>query len=176
MKSDKNRSFRYVLHIVRGGLIAAIYAALCLLLHPFAYGAVQIRVSEALTLLPILTPDAVWGVTLGCLLSNILSFSPLDMIFGTLATLAAALATRRLAKVRFRGLPLAAALPPILVNAVVIGAEVTLFFTPEAASVGLFLFNMLTVGAGQTVSCLLLGVPLVSVIEKNTALKKIFTH
>lgn len=171
----RNRYVRYVLHIVRGGLIAAIYVAVCLLLQPLSYGAVQIRVSEALTLLPVLTPDAIFGVTLGCLISNILSFSPIDMLFGTLATLTAALMTRRLAAVRVKGLPLAAALPPILVNAVVIGAEITLFFMPEAASLELLLFHMLTVGAGQVVSCLLLGVPLVKVIEKNTALKNIFT-
>ncbi|MDO5601855.1 MAG: QueT transporter family protein [Oscillospiraceae bacterium] len=175
MRPETNRYFRYVLHIVRGGLIAAIYVAVCLLLQPLSYGAVQIRVSEALTLLPILTPDAVFGVTLGCLLSNLLSFSPIDMLFGTLATLVAALATRRLAKVRLKGLPLASALPPILINAVVVGAEITFFFTPEAASAGLLLFNMLTVGAGQVVSCLILGVPLVTFIEKNAALKKIFT-
>lgn len=82
--------------LVRAALIAGIYVALCLVQQPLAYGPVQFRVSEALTLLPIFTPDAVWAVTMGCFLSNLFSMSPWDMLFGTLATLTAALATRRL--------------------------------------------------------------------------------
>ena len=76
--------------LVRAALIAGIYVALCLVQHPLAYGPVQFRVSEALTLLPIFTPDAVWAVTVGCFLSNLFSMSPWDMLFGTLATLTAA--------------------------------------------------------------------------------------
>lgn len=95
--------------LVRAALIAGIYVALCLVQQPLAYGPVQFRVSEALTLLPIFTPDAVWAVTMGCFLSNLFSMSPWDMLFGTLATLTAALATRRLRHVRTKGLPLAAA-------------------------------------------------------------------
>ena len=66
--------------LVRGALIAAIYVALCLMLAPLSYGAVQVRISEALTLLPVLCPDAIWGITIGCLISNMLSFSPWDML------------------------------------------------------------------------------------------------
>ena len=117
--------------LVRAALIAGIYVALCLVQHPLAYGPVQFRVSEALTLLPIFTPDAVWAVTVGCFLSNLFSMSPWDMLFGTLATLTAALATRRLRHVRTRGLPLAAAVPPVLINAVVVGLEITYIFMPE---------------------------------------------
>ncbi|MFR8257002.1 MAG: QueT transporter family protein [Ruthenibacterium sp.] len=76
--------------LVRAALIAGIYVALCLVQQPLAYGPVQFRVSEALTLLPIFTPDAVWAVTMGCFLSNLFSMSPWDMLFGTLATLTAA--------------------------------------------------------------------------------------
>ncbi len=114
--------------LVRAALIAGIYVALCLVQQPLAYGPVQFRVSEALTLLPIFTPDAVWAVTMGCFLSNLFSMSPWDMLFGTLATLTAALATRRLRHVRTKGLPLAAAVPPVLINAVVVGLEVTYIF------------------------------------------------
>lgn len=159
--------------IVRAALIAGIYVALCLLLAPLSYGPVQVRLSEALTLLPVLTPDAVWAVTVGCFLSNLYSMSPWDMLFGTLATLIAALMTRRLARVRTKGLPLAAAVPPILVNAIIVGAEITYIFMPETASVGVLLFNMLTVGLGQLVSCAL-GVALVAVIERSRALARWF--
>lgn len=77
--------------MARCAMIAALYTAVSLLLAPFSYGAVQVRVAEALTLLPVFTPDAVVGVTLGCLLTNLLGSSPIDAVFGTLATLAAAL-------------------------------------------------------------------------------------
>ncbi len=162
--------------IVRIALIAGIYVALCMALIPWSYGPVQVRVSEALTLLPVLTPDAVWAVTIGCFLSNLFSMSPWDMLFGTLATLISALMTVRLGRVRVKGLPLAAALPPILVNAVIVGAEITYIFMPETASVPVLLFNMLTVGLGQVVSCGVLGVALVKVIEKNAALKRLFAE
>lgn len=127
--------------LVRAALIAGIYVALCLVQQPLAYGPVQFRVSEALTLLPIFTPDAVWAVTMGCFLSNLFSMSPWDMLFGTLATLTAALATRRLRHVRTKGLPLAAAVPPVLINAVVVGLEVTYIFMPETASLPVLLFK-----------------------------------
>lgn len=160
--------------LVRAALIAGIYVALCLVQHPLAYGPVQFRVSEALTLLPIFTPDAVWAVTVGCFLSNLFSMSPWDMLFGTLATLTAALATRRLRHVRTRGLPLAAAVPPVLINAVVVGLEITYIFMPETASIPVLLFNMFTVGAGQAVCAGGLGLVLVRTVEKSPLLKQWF--
>ena len=83
----------------------------------------------------------------------------------------------RLRKLRTKkGLPLAACLPPILVNAVIVGAEVTYIFMPETASLGMLAFNMLTVGIGQAISVGILGIALVRVIEKTPALKRIFTE
>ena len=80
--------------IVLGAVIAALYVALTLPFAPIAYGPVQFRISEALTILPYFTPAAVPGVTLGCLLSNILMGAPLpDIVFGTIATLVGAFAT-----------------------------------------------------------------------------------
>lgn len=152
--------------LVRIAFIAAVYAAVCIVLAPLSYGSIQIRLSEALTLLPVLMPDAIWGVTLGCFLSNLYSMSPWDMLFGTLATLISALLTYKLARVRTRGLPIMAAIPPIFVNAVIIGAEITLIFMPETSSAATLLWNMLFVGIGQTISCGLIGVPLVAFMEK----------
>ena len=100
--------------------------------------------------------------------------SPWDMLFGTLATLTAALATRRLRHVRTRGLPLAAAVPPVLINAVVVGLEITYIFMPETASIPVLLFNMLTVGAGQAVCAGGLGLVLVRTVEKSPLLKQWF--
>ena len=84
--------------LVENALIAAVYTAAALLLAPISYGVLQFRVSEALTLLPFMRKDTVWGVTVGCLLANLLNplgVNPLDVIFGTLATLIAALLTAR---------------------------------------------------------------------------------
>lgn len=174
---NRTRLVRNLIRMTRGSAIAAIYVVLCVILQPFSYGAIQVRVSEALTLLPLFTPDAIVSVTVGCFLSNLLSASPWDMLFGTGATLVAAVMTYRLRKLRTKkGLPLAACLPPILVNAVVVGAEVTYIFMPETASLGMLAFNMLTVGIGQAISVGILGVALVRVIEKTSALHRIFTE
>lgn len=161
--------------IVRAGLIAAVYVVLCLVLAPLSYGPVQVRVSEALTLLPILCPEAVIGVALGCLIANLFTGMWLDVVVGTTATLLAALATLRLRHVRFKGLPLAASLPPVLFNAVFVGIELTfLYLAPEFRTPAAYLFNMASVGAGQLVSCCVLGLLLVWTIERNPALNRFF--
>lgn len=161
--------------MVRAAMIAVVYTVISLVAAPLAYGAVQVRFSEALTLLPLFTPDAIWGVTLGCFITNMIGSSPIDMVFGTLATLLAALCTYRARHIRLKGLPIVAALPPILINAVIIGAEITYFFMPEQASVSLLLFNILTVGLGQVISCGVIGLAMVKLIEKIPALQACFT-
>lgn len=103
-------------------IIAALYAAATLLLAPISYGAIQCRLSESLTLLPVLLPQAVPGLFVGCLVSNLLSpmgMNVLDIVFGSLATLLAALGTRR-----FRTKPLLAAACPVAANALIIGAVI----------------------------------------------------
>ena len=81
--------------IITGALIAAVYAGLTYLSNVFglAYGPIQLRVSEVLTLLPVFTPAAIPGLTIGCFIANIGSFNMLDMIFGSFATLIAAVVT-----------------------------------------------------------------------------------
>lgn len=167
------RKFYPVRRLARTALIAAIYVALCFVFSPISFGPVQIRVSEALTLLPILCPEAVVGVTVGCFLSNMLLSAPIDMLVGTAATLLAALATRKLKNVRWHGLPLLASLPPVLFNAVIVGIELSfLYFYPPTA--GIFAMNIVSVGAGQLVSCCILGVILIWIIERNSVLLRFF--
>lgn len=138
--------------LTRAAIIAALYTALTLLLAPISFGmagAVQLRVAEALTVLPILLPEAVPALFAGCLLSNLLGGAALpDVIFGSLATLLAAVLTRLLRK-RFW----AAASMPVLVNALVVGTLVHMLYTPF---IGLPLC-MLYVGLGQAVACYGLG-------------------
>ncbi|MDO5376736.1 MAG: QueT transporter family protein [Clostridia bacterium] len=138
--------------LARGAVIAALYAALTLLLAPLSYGEVQIRFSEAFTLLPVLLPEAVPALAVGCLLSNILGGCTIfDIVFGTLATLLAALCTRRL-----RDHLYLAAVMPVLFNGVIVGAVVHFCYAPVIP----LALCMLSVAAGEAVACLIVG-PLV---------------
>ena len=146
-------------------VIAALYAALTLSFQAISYGPLQFRVSEALTLLPAIFPEAVPGLAVGCLISNL--FNPMgatvyDVVFGTLATLMAAVLTSRI-----KGSIWLRALPPVLCNAVIIGLVITYGY-----GVDLLWMNMLTVGAGQAVICYALGVPLVRILEKQPVIQK----
>ena len=139
-----------------GGCIAAVYAGLTILLQAISFSAVQVRVSEALTLLPVLFPAAIPGLTVGCFLANILSpVGWMDMVFGTLATLIAAVLTRILRKNLYL-----AALMPVLSNAIIIGIMLHVAFGET------LWMSMLTVGAGEALACFVLGIPLIKALEK----------
>lgn len=169
-----------VQRLVRCAVIAAVYVVLCLVLAPFSYGAIQVRIAEALCLLPVFGAEYIIGVTLGCFLANLFGSTIIDVVFGTIATLLACLVTYRLRNVRIKGLAIPASLPPVLFNAVIVGIEITIFFTDYTAMSApvwlLCLTNGITVGIGELISCTILGVALVKLIESNTALKQIFTE
>ena len=169
-----------VQRLVRCAVIAAVYVVLCLVLAPFSYGAVQVRIAEALCLLPVFGAEYIIGVTLGCFLANLFGSTIIDVVFGTIATLLACLVTYRLRNVRIKGLAIPASLPPVLFNAVIVGIEITIFFTDYTAMSApvwlLCLTNGISVGIGELISCTILGVALVKLIESNTALKQIFTE
>ena len=171
---NQNSSVRKLVHCA---MVAAIYVVLCMALQPLSYGAVQVRVAEALCLLPVFGTEYILGVVLGCFLSNLLGSTIVDVIFGTLATLLACLVTYKLRNVRFRGLAIAASLPPVLFNAVIIGIEIAVLFPDPSSSAPVWLAcitNGISVGIGEIISCGILGVLLVKIIESNTALRKIF--
>ena len=158
------------LYIVQGAVIAALYAALTigqnLLLPGSASMAVQFRVAEVLTILAFYTPAAIPGVTLGCFIANIGSFNALDMIFGTAATLIAAILTYYLRNIKFKGLPLLAMLPPVIINAVVIGLEIAFFFLPEGFTVWGFVISGLEVGLGELIVCYAFGIPFYLAVKR----------
>lgn len=135
----KNKS---VLFMAQAAMIAAIYVVLTIVFAPFSFGEVQVRIAEALTILPVFTPAAIPGLFIGCLIGNILGGALLpDIIFGSLATLIGALFTYLLRK-RSKFL---APLPPILANIVVVP-----FVLRYAYGVLLPIpFMMLTVGIGE---------------------------
>ena len=138
-------------YITQAALIAALYTVLTIIAAGFdlASGAIQVRFSEALTIMPFFTPAAIPGLTLGCLLSNILTGCALpDIIFGTLATLLGALGSYALRSNRFL-----CAIPPIVSNALIIPFILTYAYHIPG---GIPLF-MLTVGLGELISCMGLG-------------------
>lgn len=142
-------------------VIAALYATLTLTLPIPQYGGVQLRVAEAFTVLPFLFPQAIPGLAVGCLIANLIG-SPMvvDWIFGTLATLLAALWT---SKTKNRWL---APLPPVICNAVIVGAEIAWFFPEGMAFWPAYAVNAFTVGLGELVACYGLGGLLLAALPK----------
>lgn len=166
-----------VVRLVRCAVIAAVYVVLCLALAPFSYGAVQVRIAEALCLLPVFGAEYIVGVTLGCFLANLLGSTVIDVVFGTLATLLACLVTYKLRNVRVKGLAIPASLPPVVFNMLIVGAfEITFFFSDTAPTAALAAFNAVAVGIGEIISCTIVGVALVKLVESNEGLKRIFTE
>ena len=144
------------------GLIAAVYAAATLILPIPQYMGVQFRPAEALTVLPFLFPEAIPGLAVGCLLANLASPIMLDWIFGTLATLLAALWSRRMPNLYL------AALPPVVCNAVIVGAEIAWLMVQDGEAFWpAYGLNALTVGLGELAACYLLGVPLARLLGKS---------
>lgn len=143
------------------GILAAIYAVLTISTSAISYGPIQFRIAEALCILPFFHPAATVGLTLGCLIANLFStVSALDMIVGTAATLLACLLVQRIRK------PWLVPLPVVLVNAILVGAEISIVSTPEAFWEGFLLFGT-QVGAGELVVMYVLGLPLLLALRKN---------
>ncbi len=117
-------------YIVNGAVIAAIYAALTYLSNIFglAYGPIQLRLSEVMCILPIFTPAAVPGLAVGCFIANMGSFNVADLLFGSIASLGAAWLTYALREKTVKGFPVFSFLPPVIVNALVIGFEIAVFY------------------------------------------------
>lgn len=166
MKVKHKESVRF---LTEAAIIAAIYALLTMFLSPISYGSVQFRVSEALTILPVFTPAAIPGLTIGCFLANITSpLGVIDWIVGPSATLLAAICTYLVRKVRFKSAPWLAPLPPVIFNALIVGAELTIVYespTPETFF-ALFLPMALSVGLGELVVCYVLGLPISTALVK----------
>lgn len=148
-----------VLFMAQAAMIAAIYVVITLVFAPFSYGEVQVRLSEALTILPIFTPAAIPGLFIGCLISNILGGCIIpDIIFGSLATLLGAIFTYTLRNQSKYLAPV----PPIIANMLIVpfvlrfGYQIPLPIP----------FMMLTVGIGEVISCGLLGMILYTALNK----------
>lgn len=162
---------RFTTHqLATAGVIAALYAVLGYFASIFgiAYGPIQCRFSEALCVLPFLFPAATPGLFVGCLVANLLSpYGALDIIFGSLATLLAAVWTQH---THHKWL---APLPPVLCNAVIVGAVISFQETGfTGAFAGAFAYNAVTVGVGEAIACYVLGGVLLTVLPKVPALRR----
>ncbi len=157
-----------VLLLTQGAVIAALYTVLTVIAGSLnlASGVIQVRFSEALTILPAFTPAAIPGLYVGCIVSNILTgCHPLDVIFGSLATLLGAVFTYLLTHKRADGnrqfIPgkksmFLAPIPPIVANTLIVPFVLAFVYQFE----GSIWFFMLTVGAGEIISCMVLGLAL----------------
>lgn len=172
-----------VLFIVQTAIIAAMYAALTyaqnFLLPGTTSAAVQFRVSEALNILALFTPAAIPGLTLGCVISNLYNIGqglPLDMIFGSLATLGATICIYLLRNVKIKTYPLPAMLMPALFNGVVIGWEIETFFIDGDFIFADFLLQGGLVALGELGVMIVLGTMLYYVMIKRNLAKKLFPY
>ena len=152
MKSKK------LVFICQAAVIAALYVVLTYVFSAFASGVIQVRVSEALTILPAFTPAAIPGLVIGCLLSNTLTGCVLlDIIFGSVATLIGALGSYALRRHKWL-----VPIPPIVSNMIIVPFVLRFAYGATDA----FPFMIATVGAGEIISCYLLGMILYGALKK----------
>ena len=179
-------------YVAQAGMIAAVYAAATLvallLLQGLAWGPVQFRISEAVCVLAVLTPAAVPGLTVGCIVANLIALAVngtgalglLDVVFGSLATFLGALWCWKM-----RERPTLALLGPVLANAVVVPAYLPLllqglgFYTIPFTSIALdgayvpmYLFGLIATGIGEALVMYVLGLPLLSALKRFRVVKQ----
>lgn len=158
-----NLSTRYIAQV---GIIASLYAAVTIALAPISYGPIQVRISEALTVLPYLTPAAIPGLFVGCVVANIYGgLGIYDIVGGSLCTLLAAFLTYLLARTRK---PILAPLPPILVNA--LGVSLYLHFLFQLP----YWITVAYIAIGEIGACFVLGYPLLLIILRRKKLVEMF--
>lgn len=158
MNKKKSMSARF---IAEAAVIAALYVVLTWLSNLFglASGVIQVRISEALTILPVFTPAAIPGLFIGCLISNtITGCAALDILFGSLATLDAAYGTYLLRKTK-----VVCSFPPVIMNMIVVPLVLKYVYGLGDA----YLFMVATVGAGEVISAVGFGLALKAILWKQ---------
>lgn len=156
-------------------MIAAIYAGLTVVLAPISYGPIQVRISEVLTLLPIFYYPAVYGVILGCFLANLIGFFMgttfvIDIVFGTLATAIAAYITYKCRNIRVKNIPIISILSPVVINGIIIGAELAYMYMNDNFWLGLAIYGG-EVALGELIATAVLY-PLLLLIVKRIDFNK----
>lgn len=155
--------------IAFSAVVAALYAGLTVLLAPISFGVLQFRISEALCVLPFFFPSSVWGLFVGCAIANMMSsFGPVDVIFGSAATLLAAVCTMRIGK-KSKGILgcVLACLPAVVSNGIIVGAMITWMTAPaEGFWVG-FAANGGQIALEEMAVMYAVGLPLMLIGRKN---------
>jgi len=156
---------KHALGLIQSAIIAAIYAATSIFIGPLGYSWVQLRIGEALTPLPfVLGAPAVMGLTIGCLITNLMSPVGLpDVVIGSMLTLSAAILSWKLS---FNE-PLLACLYPVLINAIGVSSYLSIFFGVP------YFITVLTVGLGESIAVLCIGYPTVIGLRKWFVSKKL---
>ena len=156
---------KYINKIISSAVIAGLYAGITYFcgLFGLSYGPIQLRASEALTVLSVFSPTAVYGLTVGCFLANIASFNPLDMFFGTGATLIASLLTYLFRNIKIGKFPFLSLLCPIVINGLIVGLELSILSNVRAS----FFLLALWVVLGEAITVFGLGTPLYFFILKE---------
>ncbi len=171
----KNNIYR----LIESAMIAALYIALTyaqeLLIPGTTSLAVQFRLSEILCMLALFTPSAVWGVTVGTLISNLISVGvmPIDILFGTLASFVAVALVHKLRNIRWFTLPVLSSLMPAIINGVIIGFELELFLIEGPFHLSSFLLQGGMVAVGEVGVCVMLGLPFFKLLEHYRLFDKI---
>jgi len=143
-------------YIIRVAMIAAIYVVLNIIFAPISYGPIQVRIAEALVVLPFIDPSAIIGLFLGCILANVIGpLGMVDIIGGSLCTLVAAYLTYKVKN------PKLAPLPPVLINAFGVSIYLHLLFDLP------YWITVLYIGIGEVIACYILGYPLLILLIKN---------
>lgn len=174
MRNRKNKS-NQVKMLAMAGIIAALYIALTYLAMAFGLdkNAIQIRFSEALCTLAVLTPAAIPGLTVGCFLANILTgCAPLDIVIGPIATLTGAIGAYYIGvwykKIKKKGILFLSPIPTILANTIAVPFVIYICYTaPEQQSVAMLGFYAITVFIGEVISAGILGMLLYFAMEKR---------
>ncbi len=159
--------------VTQAAVIAALYVALTYISSALglAYNSVQFRLSEILTVLPVFTPAAIPGLTLGCFLANISSpFGIIDILCGTIATFLASIVTYAVRNITLKDMPVLATIPPVLFNAVIIGLELWYL---EGKISEIFFISALQIAAGQSVMCIIAGLAFVRAVKKTRIFERI---
>ena len=169
-----NDSKKRIRLIVYSGVIAALYVVLTLPMAQFAFGPIQFRLAEVLTVLPAFAAGYIPGVSLGCFIANLLNpnnLGPVDIIFGTLATVIAGIFTRIIGKKN----KILGIIPPIISNGLIVGGYLPFLLVDEGSSVTAqaVIISMAEVAASEAVLLIIIGIPFILLIEKNSRLKSL---
>ena len=165
VRSEQVRNKALIRFIVYNGIVAALYIVLTYFLAPISYGPLQARISEAMTVFPIFSFNMIPGLTIGCLVSNLINpdnLGPVDIIGGTLATLIAGIFSRIIGKKNmWLGI-----IPPIVANGIIVGGYLP-FLLFDTVTWQEVLLTMFSVAAGEAVVLVVIGLPLVALIGKT---------